>query len=64
MHFLSLLTGSTASGAIDVTVVDALLDLMTSLLGMFAIFPLNIYLTSSIIAIGIGVFVKLKRGAK
>jgi len=60
MNGFMVLTGATASG-IDVTVVDSILEVTRTILGMFTVFPLNVFLTASVVGIGIGVFRKLKR---
>ena len=59
MNGLMLLT-DTATG-IDVTIVDSILEVTRTILGMFNVFPLNVFLTASLVGIGIGVFKKLKR---
>lgn len=56
----TLLT-STTTNVIDVNVVDSILDITEKILGMFAIFPLNVFLTAGLIGVGVGVFRKLKR---
>lgn len=59
------LTGTEVTNAvvngIDVTIVDSILEVTRTILGMFTIFPLNVFLTAGIVGIGIGVFKKLKR---
>lgn len=45
---------------IDVTVVDAILEVTKTILGMFSVFPLNVFLTAGIVTIGIGIFTQLK----
>ena len=55
----ALLT-ETATSGIDVTIVDSILEVTRTILGMFTIFPLNVFLTAGIVGIGIGVFRKLK----
>jgi len=59
MGAFTLLTANTAN-AIDVTIVDSILEVTRTILGMFAVFPLNVFLTAGIVSIGIGVFTKLK----
>ena len=59
MPNLSLLTAQT--NTIDTAVVDSILDITTNILEMFSVFPLNIFLTASLIGVGVGVFRKLKR---
>lgn len=50
-----------ASNGIDVTIVDSILEVTRTILGMFSVFPLNVFLTAAVVGIGIGVFRKLKR---
>lgn len=59
MHFLSFL--SAGSSGINLDVADAIVSLTTKVLGLFEIFPLNIFLGASLIGVGIGVFRGLKR---
>lgn len=58
MNALTVLT-STSNG-IDVTIVDSILEVTRTILGMFTVFPLNVFLTAGIVTIGIGVFTQLK----
>ncbi|MBQ7303461.1 MAG: hypothetical protein IJW75_00890 [Alphaproteobacteria bacterium] len=44
---------------IDVSVVDSILEVTRTILGMFTIFPLNVFLTAAIVFIGVKVFRKL-----
>lgn len=60
MHYLSLLT-TTADTGIDTVVIEAILNVMESILAMFKIFPLNVCMAAFVIGIVIGVFRKLKR---
>lgn len=60
MYNFMLLTEGASTG-IDVTIVDSILEVTRTILGMFNIFPLNVFLTAGIVGIGIGVFKKLKR---
>ena len=59
MNALMYLT-STTTNAIDVTIVDSILEVTRTILGMFSVFPLNVFLTAGIVGIGIGIFKKLK----
>ena len=59
MDAFMMLTETTSG--IDVTVVDSILEVTRTILGMFTVFPLNVFLTAAVIGIGIGVFRKLKR---
>ena len=49
----------TASG-LDITLVDSLLEVTRTILGMFGTYPLNLFLVASIVTIGIGIFTQLK----
>jgi len=53
----ALLTDVTTG--IDVSVVDSILEVTRTILGMFKIFPLNVFLTAAIVFIGVKVFRKL-----
>ncbi len=59
MYNFMLLTEGASTG-IDVTIVDSILEVTRTILGMFTVFPLNVFLTASIVGIGIGVFKRLK----
>lgn len=56
MEYATLLT----SGSIDVTIVDSILEVTKTILGMFTVFPLNVFLTAGIVTIGVGLFTQLK----
>lgn len=60
MNAFMVLT-ETATSGLDVTVVDSILEVTRTILGMFTVFPLNIFLTAGVVGIGIGVFRKLKK---
>lgn len=62
MNALSMILtgGEVVTSGIDVTIVDSILEVTRTILGMFTIFPLNVFLTAGIVGIGIGVFKKLK----
>ena len=49
-----------AGNGLDVTLVDSLLEVTRTILGMFTVFPLNFFLIASIVTIGIGIFSQLK----
>lgn len=51
---------TTPTNAIDVTVVDSILEVTKTILGMFTVFPLNVFLTAALITIGVGIFSQLK----
>lgn len=59
MHYAMVLTDTAANG-IDVTIVDSILEVTRTILGMFTVFPLNVYLTAGIVTIGVGIFTALK----
>ena len=56
MQYATLLT----QGSIDVTIVDSILEVTKTILGMFSVFPLNVFLTAGIVSIGVGLFTQLK----
>lgn len=45
---------------VDTGLVDSIIGVTKSALGLFSEFPLNVFLIASIIGIGIGVFKKLR----
>lgn len=58
MPIVSLLTGTT--NAIDTSVVDSIVELTEKALGLFTVFPLNVFLGATLLGIGIGVYRSLK----
>lgn len=63
MLTMVLLTEGTTAG-IDISIVDALLEVGRTILNMFTIFPLNVFLTGSIVGLVIGIVKKLKKASK
>jgi len=59
MNELVFLTETT--GGIDLSVADAIVDLTTRVLGLFNVFPLNVFLGASLVGVGVGVYRALKR---
>lgn len=55
-----VLSGGGATG-INLDVADAIVDLVTKVLELFTVFPLNIFLGASLVGIGVGVYRALKR---
>lgn len=55
-----MVLASTTGNGIDVSVVDSILEVTRTILGMFTVFPLNVFLTAALITIGIGIFTQLK----
>ena len=51
-----------STAVIDSSLVTEIINVTKSALGLFSVFPLNVFLVASIVGIGIGVFKKLKRG--
>lgn len=58
MELVTVLT-ETAT-AIDMTILDSIIEVTKTVIGMFTVFPLNVYLTAGIGTIGIGFFTALK----
>lgn len=56
-----LATGTTG---LDTTVVSSVIDLVKSVMGLFAEFPMNVILTASLVAVAIGIFASAKRAAR
>ena len=50
----------TSTGAIDMTVLDSIIEVTKTVIGMFSVFPLNVFLTAGIASSGIGFFSQLK----
>lgn len=59
MNELVFLTETT--GGIDLSVADAIVTLTTKVLGLFNVFPLNVFLGASLVGVGVGVYRALKR---
>lgn len=59
-NIVALSSGAGSTGVIDTGLVSAVIDVTKSALGLFSVFPLNVFLIASIIGIGIGVFKKMK----
>lgn len=59
MPYLNLLTAGTTT--IDTSVADAIVELVTTILGLFSVYPLNIFLGATLVGVGIGVYRGLKR---
>lgn len=58
MNELMLLTADTGT---TLEVADMIVSLTTTVLGLFNVYPLNIFLGASLVGIGVGVFRALKR---
>ena len=59
MPYMSMLTTTTAT--IDTSVADSIVELVTKVLELFQVYPLNIFLGATLIGVGIGVYRGLKR---
>lgn len=56
---------ATEGGAvIDSALITELLDLCKQVMGLFAEFPLNVFLITGLVGIGFGIFRKAKRSAR
>lgn len=53
-----------AEAVIDVSLVTELINLVKSVCGLFAIFPLNIFLIASLVFVGFRIFRSAKGAAK
>lgn len=53
-----------ADAVIDTSIVTAIIAVIKEVIGMFSIFPLNIFLVCAIISAGIGIFARLRRTSK
>lgn len=55
---------STVSTVIDSAIIGELLNLCKQVMGLFAEFPLNVFLVSSLVGIGFGIFKAAKKAAR
>ena len=55
----SVVTSSTTG--INLDVADAIVSLTTKVLGLFEVFPLNVFLGAALVGVGVGVYRALKR---
>ena len=53
-----------AEAVIDVSLVTELINLVKSVCGLFAIFPLNVFLIASLVFVGFKIFKSAKGAAK
>lgn len=53
-----------ASTVIDTAIVNELVNLVKTVMGLFSEFPLNVLLISSLVFVAFGVFGRAKRAAK
>ncbi len=53
-----------AEAVIDVSLVTELINLVKSVCGLFAIFPLNVFLIASLVFVGFRIFRSAKGAAK
>lgn len=51
---------TTTSSGIDFAVVDDLVNIVKTVIDLFTIFPLNIFLTASFVLLAAGIFSKLR----
>ena len=63
---LGLLTETTATFDIELVreLMDVIVEMLTKLLGLFKIFPLNLFMIIGIMFLAISIFRSLKRTAK
>ena len=52
---------SSSNTGINMDVADAIVELTTKVLGLFQVFPLNVFLGATLVGIGVGVYRSLKR---
>lgn len=64
--FMMLLTGGEAQldTALVGEVMDIVVQVITAAVGLFALFPLNLFLILGLIGVAVGFFFTLKRGAR
>ena len=59
---LNALATATTSG-LDMTIIDEVVEVTKTVISLFTIFPLNIFLGASILGIGITIFSQLRHSA-
>lgn len=52
------------AAAIDTAIVGELVTLVTTIAGLFTVFPINVFLIGSLVGLGFGIFRKAKKSAK
>lgn len=62
MALYALLEATTTG--IDTGLVTQIIDFVKSIMGLFGVFPLNIFLTGGLFGMGFGIFKAAKRAAK
>lgn len=60
-NVMMLTDTATKIGGIDLQIADAIVSLTTKVLGLFEVFPLNVFLGASLVGVGVGVYRALKR---
>ena len=54
---------ATTTSGLDMTVIDEVVEVTKTVISLFTIFPLNIFLGASILGIGITIFSSLRNSA-
>lgn len=62
--YLMLATDTSGTGTLDVSLVETLLDLCRSVLTLFTIFPLNLFLVGGLVFLAFNIFRSAKKAAK
>ena len=53
----------TTTSGINMTIVDEVVEVVKTVIDLFSIFPLNVFLAASVIGVGITVFSSLRNSA-
>ena len=63
-EYIACLALAEGSSVIDTALFNELVELMKSLLNVFTIFPLNVFLIAGFIGIGFGIFRQAKKSVR
>lgn len=53
-----------AAGSLDISLVNSLIDLCKTCMGLFTSFPLNLFLVGGLVTVGFGIFQNAKHAAR
>lgn len=60
----TILVADATAGTLDISLVGTLIDLCKSVMGLFNIFPLNLFLVAGLVGVGFKIFTSAKSAAK
>ncbi len=64
MKGMIIMTPVILEAAIDTSIVTELVTLVTTIAGLFTIFPINVFLVGSLVGLGFTIFKKAKKSAR